>query len=189
MKLKFALACFAAAVSASAFAQTYNIDPNHTYPSFETDHFGISTFRGKFTKTKGSITLDRSTKTGTADIVIDTSSVDFGHAKLNEEAKSKNLFNVEQFPTATFKGKSVKFDGDSPVAVIGEFTLLGVTKPMTLKINKFKCFDNPFYKREVCGADASAEFNRADFGMTYGVPKFGAPEVKLAIQVEGIKAD
>jgi polyisoprenoid-binding protein YceI len=178
-----------AAASASAFAQTYTIDPGHTYPSFESDHMGISTFRGKFTKTKGSVTLDRATKTGTVDIVVDTSSIDFGHAKLNEAAKSKDLFNVEQFPTATYKGKSIKFDGDKPVAVDGEFTLLGVTRPLTLKINKFKCMDNPFYKREVCGADVSGEFDRTAYGMNYGVPKFSAPEIKLAIQVEAVKSE
>jgi polyisoprenoid-binding protein YceI len=87
--------------------QTYNIEPNHTYPSFEADHFGISTWRGKFDKTSGTIVLDRAAKTGSVDITIDTSSVDFGHAKMNEKARGKDLFDVAQYPTATFKGKSV----------------------------------------------------------------------------------
>jgi polyisoprenoid-binding protein YceI len=121
--------------------------------------------------------------------VVDTSSIDIGHAKLNEELKTKNFFNIEQFPTATYKGKSIKFDGDRPVAVEGELTLLGVTKPLTLKINKFKCYDNPFFKREVCGADVSGEFDRAAYGMSYGVPKFSAPETKLVIQVEAVKSE
>lgn len=174
--------------TAPAFAQTYNIEPNHTYPSFEADHMGISVWRGKFTKTSGKIVLDRAAKTGTVDIVIDTNSIDFGHAKMNEHAKDKDMFNVAQFPTATYKGTSIKFNGDTPVAVIGELTMLGVTKPVTLTINKFKCIDHPMFKKEACGADASAEFKRTDFGMTFGTPRF-APEVKLAIQVEAIKAD
>jgi polyisoprenoid-binding protein YceI len=189
MKSKLALLCLLAAGTISAFAQTYTIDPSHTYPSFEADHMGISVWRGKFDKNSGTVVLDRAAKTGTVDITIDTASVDFGHAKMNEHARGKDLFNVEQFPTATFKGKSVRFNGDTPVAVDGEFTLLGVTKPLTLTINKFKCVEHPMLKREVCGADASAQFNRADFGMTYGMNYGFSPIVKLAIQVEAIKAD
>lgn len=189
MKSKIALICLLAASATSAFAQTYNIDPNHTYPSFEADHMGISVWRGKFDKTTGTIVLDRAAKTGSVDITIDTSSIDFGHAKMNEHARSKDLFNVEKYPTATYKGKSIKFDGDKPVAVEGELTLLGVTKPVTLKIDKFKCIQHPMLKREVCGADAKAEFNRNDFGMTFGMNYGFSPDVKLAIQVEAIKAD
>jgi polyisoprenoid-binding protein YceI len=189
MTLKSTLALLAIAASTSALAQTYNIDPDHTYPSFESDHMGISILRGKFTKTSGTIKLDRAAKTGSIDVTIDTNSLDFGHAKLNAHAKGKDMFNTEKFPTATYKGKAIKFNGDTPAAVEGDLTLLGVTKPVTLTINKFKCITHPMLKREVCGADASAQFNRADFGMTYGVPAFTAPEIKLAISVEAVKAD
>lgn len=191
MQLKHIIAALFAigTVSAtSAFAQTYNIEPNHTYPSFEADHMGISLWRGKFKKTGGVVKLDRAAKTGTMDITIDANSLDFGHDKMNEHAKGKDMFNVAQFPTITYKGKSIKFEGDKPVAVEGDLTLLGVTKPVTLAINKFKCIEHPMFKKEVCGADASAEFKRTDFGLSYGTPRF-APEVKLAIQVEALKAD
>lgn len=189
--MKFSKLIIAAlAISAApAFAQTYNIEPGHTYPSFEADHMGISVWRGKFNKTSGKVVLDRAAKTGTVDITIDASSIDFGHEKMNEHAKSKDIFNVAQFPTATYKGTSIKFEGDTPVAVEGNFTLLGVTKPLTLKINKFKCIQHPMLKREVCGADASAEFKRTDFGLNYAIAYGFAPEVKLAIQVEAVKAD
>lgn len=188
MKLKFVVAALLAAGTASAFAQTYNIEPNHTYPSFEADHLGISVWRGKFTKTSGTVTLDRAAKTGALDIAIDANSLDFGHLKMNDHAKSPSMFNVEKFPTISYKSKSIQFDGDKPVAVDGELTLLGVTKPVKLAINKFKCIQHPMLKREVCGADATAEFKRTDFGLNYGTPMF-APEVKLAIQVEALKAD
>jgi polyisoprenoid-binding protein YceI len=181
MQLKHILAALLAISATSAFADTYNIEPNHTYPSFEADHMGISVWRGKFTKTSGTVNLDRAAKNGTVDITIDANSIDFGHAKLNEHAKTKDMFNVAQFPTITYKGKSVKFDGDKPVAVEGDLTMLGVTKPVTLIIDKFKCIQHPMLKREVCGADATAEFKRTDFGLNYGTPMF-APEVKLAIQ-------
>ena len=187
MKISHLIVAAVAASSAIAYAaDTYTIDPGHTYPSFEADHMGISVLRGKFNKTTGSITLDRAAKTGTIDIVIDANSLDFGHDKLNEHAKNADMFDVAKFPTATYKAKSIKFKGDVPASVDGELTLHGVTKPVTLTINKFKCIDHPMLKKEVCGADASAEFKRSDFGINYGLPRM-APEVKLAIQVEAVK--
>ena len=187
MKLKHLIIALVAAASGSAFAaDTYVIEPNHTYPSFEADHMGISLWRGKFTKTSGTIVLDRAAKTGSVDITVDTSSLDFGHEKLDAHVKSPDMLDVAKYPTATFKGKSIKFNGDTPVAVEGEFTLHGVTKPLTLTINKFKCIEHPMFKKEACGADASATFSRADYGIAYGTPRF-SPEVKLAIQVEAIK--
>ena len=172
-----------------AFAQTYNIDPGHTYPSFEADHLGLSFWRGKFTKTTGKVVLDKAAANGGAlEITIDANSIDFGHAKMSENARGKDMFNAEKFPTITYKSSALKFDGDKLVAVEGDMTLLGVTKAMPLKINHFKCMMHPMLKREVCGADASASFDRSDYGLSYGVPRF-APEVKLQIQVEAIRAD
>lgn len=189
MKIKLLIAALAAASASAAFAaDTYSIDPSHTYPSFEADHFGgLSVWRGKFTKTSGTITLDRAAKTGTVDIAIDPASIEFGMVKLDQHVKSPDMFDVAKYPTASYKSKSIRFRGDTPVAVDGELTLHGVTKPVTLAINKFKCIQHPMYKREVCGADASATFNRADFGIDYGVKMGFSPEVKLAIQVEAIK--
>jgi polyisoprenoid-binding protein YceI len=186
MKLSKLIALTLVASASHAFAQTYTIDPNHTFPSFETDHMGISIWRGKFDKTSGTVTLNKSAKTGSLNIVIDTSSVDVGMPDLNKHIKSKEFLDTAKFPTATYKADSFKFDGDKPVAVMGELTLMGVTKPVTLTINKFKCITHPMLKKEVCGADASAEFKRTDFGMTKYSPPFD-PVIKLAIQVEGIK--
>ncbi len=188
MKLSQLVAAVLVVCAAPAFADTYTVMPDHTYPSFEADHFGgLSVWRGKFNKSSGKITLDKAAKTGAMDITIDTTSIDFGHEKMNGHAKSAEMFNVEKFPTATYKGTAVKFNGDTPVSVQGEFTLMGVTKPLTLTINKFKCIMHPMLKKEVCGADASAEFKRTDFGLNYGIAYGFAPEVKLLIQVEAVK--
>jgi polyisoprenoid-binding protein YceI len=189
MKLSQFIAAALVVSAAPAFAQTYNIEPGHTYPSFEADHMGISVWRGKFNKSSGKVVLDRAAKTGTMEITIDINSINFGHEKMNEHAKSKDMFNAAQFPTAVYKGSSIKFDGDKPVSVQGELTMMGVTKPLTLNINKFKCIMHPMFKKEACGADATAEFKRSDFGLNYGIDWGFAPEVKLAIQVEAIKAD
>jgi polyisoprenoid-binding protein YceI len=188
MKLQILIATLLAASTTSAIAATYNIDPTHTYPSFEADHMGLSVWRGKFDKTSGTVTMDRAAKTGALDIAIDPASIDFGFDKMNTHAKGTDMFNVEKFPTITYKSKSFKFDGENLVGVDGELTMLGVTKPVALKVDKFKCIMHPRYKREVCGANAVAEFKRSDFGLNYGLPNF-SPEVKLAIQIEAIKAD
>ena len=167
---------------------TYQIDPDHTYPSFETDHFGgMSVWRGKFDKTSGTIVLDKEKGTGTLDITVDTSSIDFGHPKLNEHTKSAEMLEIEKYPTATYKGTLTGFKNGVPTAVDGQFTLHGVTHPLKLTINQFKCMTYPD-KKEHCGADASGTFNRADYGISYG-DKYGFKmDVKLAIQVEGARA-
>lgn len=183
---KAVIGFFIAAVAPALSAQTYNIEPNHTYPSFEANHMGISTWRGKFTKTSGKVTLDRANKTGNLDIAIDAASIDFGHQKMNEHAKNEDFFNVAKFPTITYRGNAIKYKGDTPATVEGDLTLLGVTKPVVLTINSFKCIDHPMLKREVCGADASGSFKRSDFGMSYGLPRH-SDEVKLQIQVEAVK--
>lgn len=175
------------AVTAFAAPATYKINPGHTYPSFEADHMGgLSILRGKFNSSSGSVTLDKEAKTGTVEITIDTTSLDFGHDKLNEHAKSEaTMFDVAKYPTATYKGKLSKWEGNKPTEVQGELTLHGVTKPVTLKINQFLCKTSPMTKKEVCGADASTTINRSDFGISFGVANFGfKPEVKLLIEVE-----
>jgi polyisoprenoid-binding protein YceI len=176
-------------VANCASAQVYNIDPSHTYPSFEADHMGLSIWRGKFTKSSGKIILDRQSNTGgSVEISIDASTVDFGHAKMNEKARSAEIFNVAKYPTIIYKSTSLKYEGDKLVAVEGEMTMLGITKPLLLTLTHFKCLIHPLNKREVCGADAHGRFDRSDFGMDIGLPRF-SPEIKLAIQVEGVRAD
>ncbi|MGN6390209.1 MAG: YceI family protein [Burkholderiaceae bacterium] len=187
----FALAAGAAPLASaatSASTSTYTVDPSHTYPSFEADHRGLSIFRGKFDKTSGTVTLDRAAGTGAVDIVIDAASVDFGNAKMNEHARGDEMFNVAKYPTITYRAKSMTFKDGRPATIDGELTMLGVTKPVKLTVDKFACDIHPMLKREVCGADAKGEFNRADFGMTVGLPKF-SPETRLAIQIEAIKTE
>ncbi len=172
------------ALPALAAPVNYSIDPAHTYPSFKAPHMGISFWRGKFNKSSGKLVLDQDAKTGTVDISIDATSVDFGHDKMNEHAMGEDFFNAKKYPTITYKG-TIKLDGDKG-EVDGQLTLLGVTKPVKLKIESFRCIQHPFYKKEVCGADAEGEFNRADFGMTKAADgELG--KVKLQIQVEALK--
>ena len=178
------------AVSALAAPVTYKIDPGHTYPAVEADHMGgVSKWRGKFNSSSGTFTLDKEAKSGTVDLTIDVASLDFGNDKLNEHAlKEPAMFDVAKFPTATYKGKVSKWGANGPEEVTGDLTLHGVTKPVTLKLNSFLCKQNPMSKKEVCGADAEATFNRGDFGVNYALQMGFKPEVKLLISVEGSPA-
>jgi polyisoprenoid-binding protein YceI len=188
---RIVLASMAALLGASAYAApvTYTLDPNHTYPSFEADHFGgLSVWRGKFNSSSGKVVLDKDAKAGSIDVTVDMSSVNFGQPKLDEHAKSAEMFDTAKFPTATYSGKFTKFDGAAPTEAQGTLTMHGVTKPVTLVIDSFKCMQNPMSKKEVCGANATATINRADFGVNFG-EKFGfKQDVKLQIQVEGSPA-
>ena len=192
--IRLALCAFAGTVTAAAFAApvTYNVDAEHTYPSFEADHFGgMSVWRGKFNSNSGTVVLDREAKTGTVDIKIDTGSIDFGLEKLHTHVKGADpgMLDVVKYPTATYKGKLAKFVDGAPTEVQGELTLHGVTKPVTLTIRSFKCMALPMKKKEFCGADAVGSFNRADFGVDWGKAFGFGMDVKLAIQVEAFKAD
>jgi len=191
MKHNYTLLLLALAVtSATAASTTYNVDPDHTHPSFEVDHFGgLSTWRGTFKKTNGTVQIDTAAKTGTVDVVIDTATIDFAHDKLNEHVSSPEMLDVAKYPNAEYKGNFVEFANGAPKTISGELTLHGITKPVKLTINSFKCFENPLIKKQVCGADASGTFSRADFGVNYGQQYGFKQDVLLRIQVEGIKSN
>ena len=188
-QLMITAAALAASLSFPAFADvaTYKLDSSHTYPSFEADHFGgLSVWRGKFDKSQGAVTLDRAAKTGTVNVTTDIASVSTGNTKLDEHLQSAEFFNAAKYPEATYTG-TIKFDGNKPAEIVSNLTLHGVTKPLTLKIDSFKCIQHPMLKREVCGVDAAGEFDRADFGVDYGKSYGFKTATKLEISAEGIK--
>jgi polyisoprenoid-binding protein YceI len=181
------------AVASAAFAApvTYDVDPEHTYPSFEADHMGgMSVWRGKINKTSGKIVLDREAGSGTVDVTIDMTTIDFGLDKINEHVKGADagMLNVAKFPTARFTGNLAAFKNGAPTQVQGELTLHGVTKPVTLAIKSFMCKPHPMKKKEFCGADAETTINRDDFGVGFGKAFGFKMDVKLAIQVEAFIA-
>ena len=167
-------------------ADFYTIDPRHTHPSYEINHFGWSTQRGRFDNVTGTINLDRAAKTGSVDVSIDVSSVSTGVGKLDEHLRSEDFFNVAKYPTITFRATKIAFSGDTPASVPGEITILGVTRPATLTITHFGCGLHPMLKKDVCGAEASTSIKRSEFGMTKYVPALG-DDVKLLINVEAFK--
>ncbi len=165
---------------------TYAVDPKHTYAVFEIDHLGLSTARGTFDRTSGTIMLDTERKIGQIDIVIDTASIDTGLAKRDEHLRAPEFFNVDQYPTMTFASNTVVFDGVRPVRADGQLTMLGRTLPVSLQITRFACGEHPIHKKPACGADAETRIRRSNWGMTTYVPTIG-DEVTIHIGVEAFR--
>jgi polyisoprenoid-binding protein YceI len=171
----------------AAAQETYTIDPVHSQPIFEARHMGFSQQRGSFAKSTGKITLDRAAKTGTVEIVIDTTSIRTYDSRLDEQMKSENFFNAAKYPTLTFKGNNVVFAGDRVVQVDGDLTMLGVTRPVSLKVENFVCGEHPMNKKPMCGAEATTTIMRSEWGMKYALPKAVSDEIKLTIPIEAYK--
>lgn len=172
--------------AASAAPEAFTIDSAHTYPMFEASHFGISVQRGRFDKTTGKIVLDREAKAGSIDITIDTTSINMGFEDWNKHMRGEDFFNVEKFPVITFKSNKLIFEGDKIVGAQGDFTLLGVTKPLRLKVSNFACTQHPMLKKLYCGAEVTTDIKRSDFGMKIGIPAVG-DDIRLIAPVEVLK--
>jgi len=187
MKKMIALA-LAATASAAVFAapETYVIDGMHTMPRFEYNHMGFSEQLSRFDKTTGTITIDRAAKTGSIDVTIDAKSVDTGSSLFNEHIQGEDFLDTAKYPTITFKSSSVKFNGDSVASVDGSLTIKGVTKPVTLNVQSFKCMPHPMLKKDACGATATATIKRSDFNAGKYAPLVG-DDVTLTIPVESVK--
>ena len=171
------------AVNAQSGLVSYTVDSAATVANWSIPFLGVTTLQGRFERTMGKVSLDRSNEKGSIEIAIDTASVNAGNRKFEEHLRGKDFFHVEQFPVMIFKGQISRFDGDSPAEVEGELTLLGVVRPVTLKIANFRCQAPTHLSRDVCAAQATTSIDRTQFGMTYGVG-FSGRQVDLAIQIE-----
>ncbi|MGC2520748.1 MAG: YceI family protein [Burkholderiales bacterium] len=195
---KFAIGLTLAALPLAVMAapETYSLDPQHTFPHFEVAHLGgMSHLRGRFDRTAGKFTIDRAAKIASIELTVQTESVSSGFSnpagtiyKISRDdlLRSPDNFNVVEFPTMTYKSTSVKFDGDNPATIEGNLTLVGVTRPLTLHVENWKCGPNPFSKKEMCGGNAAGTIKRSDFGMKFAPPAI-SDEVKLWIEVEAYK--
>ncbi|WP_297456295.1 YceI family protein [Ferrovum sp.] len=172
--------------SVQAAMDTYVTDPHHTFARFSYNHLGFSTQLSRFDKVSGTIMLDTVARKGAADITIDTRSVSTGSDHFNEHIQEADFLDTEKFPTATFKGDSVKFTGDTPTEIDGILTLKGISHPVALKITSFKCMLHPLLHKDACGGDAETHVKRSDFGMSKYVPYVG-DDVTITVSVEAIK--
>jgi len=172
--------------AATAAPETFVIDGAHTFPRFSYSHFGFSTQLSRFNKTSGKIVLDKEAKTGSVDVVIDTKSVDTGFDIFNGHIQGEDFLSTEQYPTATFKSTKVRFEGDKPVAVDGNLTIKGVTKPVTLALTSFILQPHPMMKKDAIGANATTKISRTEFNAGKYAPNVG-DEVTIDLAVEAIK--
>lgn len=177
-----------AMVSGSVIAaESYQIDPFHTYPNFKINHLGFSSMFGRFDKTEGQLTIDWEKKTGTVDIVIDADSISTGMKKRDDHLRSPDFLNTAEFPEITYKSTKVTINDDKSAKVDGNLTLMGTTKPVTLHVERINCGDHPMRQGTyVCGFDATASLKRSDFGVTYALPAVG-DEMDLFVEVEAIR--
>lgn len=170
----------------TAAADTYQLDPSHTFVHWEVLHMGTSTSRGRFDKIDGSITFDRSAATLDLGFTVDTRAISTGSAAFDGVLRGAQLLDAEQHPTAWFVARRATFEGEVPRQIHGEITLRGQSQPLTLTARRWKCGLNLLFRREVCGGDFEATLSRSSFGMTLAAGLV-SDDVKLLIQVEAIK--
>ena len=180
------LVSFAAASPALAAPEVYNVEGTHTFPRFSYSHFGLSTQLSKFDKTTGTVTLDKVAKTGAVDITIDMTSVNTGFDVFNGHIQGEDFLDTAKYPTATFKSTKVTFEGDKPVAIDGNLTIKGVTKPVTLKVTHFVNMPHPMLKKDAIGANATTTIKRTELNAGKYAPNVG-DEVTITVSLEAIK--
>jgi polyisoprenoid-binding protein YceI len=166
----------------------FTVDPYHTFANFEYDHFGLSTGRGRFDKTEGTITIAKGARTAVVDITIQVASVNTGVALLDSRLKSPAFFDAEKYPTIRFRSDDFRFTGDALTEVAGTLTIKDVTKPVTLKVKRAACKEerNPTLKYPACGADAVLTINRSDYNVGAFAPLV-SDKIEIAITVEALK--
>jgi polyisoprenoid-binding protein YceI len=193
MKSTLAAMALALPLASHAAVESYPIDSLHSYPNFSVEHFGLSQMHGRFDRMTGKFSFDRAAKTGAVELTIAAASISTGDSvkgsrpqARDDHLRAADFFNAAEFPNLSFKSTKVTFNGDLPSAVEGNFTMLGVTKPVSLSFERFKCGQNPFNKKDRCGGNAVGKLKRSDFGMKYGIGPMG-DEITLNISFEGDK--
>lgn len=181
-----AAAMFAATPLAAA--DRYDFDKAHTSILYFVEHMGLSEMQGEFHAFDGELLIDPADLAkSSVRVSIDVASVDMDVDKLNEHLKAKDFFDAANQPKLSFTSTKVEIKGENALAVTGDLTLLGVTKPVTLAVTLRKVDAHPFTKRPAIGIHAEGTIKRSDFGMTYGIPNIG-DTVKIRIDSETIQA-
>ena len=177
----------------AASADTWQIDPVHTTVGFSVRHMTISTVRGQFNKVAGTITAnDNDPATAAIEATIDTASIDTHSPDRDSDLKSANFLDVAKYPTMTFKSKKIEAAGPGKYNVVGDLTLHGVTKEVTLAVEATGAPIKDPWGNMRAGATATTTINRKDFGLTWNkmIEAGGAvvgDAVAVEIDVEAVK--
>lgn len=170
----------------------FQLDPEHTGITFFVNHLGFSDTAGMFLESEGSFVYDEDTQAlSDLEVVVKTESVFTGHERRDEHLRNADFLNVEAFPEMTFVGTSVEPLGENEGTVTGDFTLLGVTRPVTFEVRLNKTGQYPFGDEHYAlGVDAIGTIQRSDFGMTYAVdPPLVGDEIEIRIGLEAIRVE
>jgi polyisoprenoid-binding protein YceI len=182
---KLILAITLGSLGIAAQADTFKIDPVHSSVVFSVMHLGVSNFHGRFNDIKGTVVLDKADPSkSSVDLTIPVESVDTKNEKRDQHLKSPDFFNAKQFPVMTFKSKKVEGSGDA-FTVTGDFTLHGVTKPLTLEVKKVG--EGKGMEGEIrAGGETHFTIKRSDHGMSFMQGPLG-DEINIVVSLEGIK--
>ncbi len=161
------------------------LDASHTYPSFWVSHLGFSLMHGRFNQTAGYIEMNGD-KPVALDVVIQSDSIDTGHAKRDSHLRGKEFFNTTAFPTLHYRSKRIIRHDKTTATVEGELTLLGITKPVVLNVDSIACGTHPLNQKYTCGFGASASLKRSAFGMKAHLPAVG-DDIKIRIEGEAAR--
>ena len=171
---------------AQAAPEKFAIEATHTQAVFIVNHLGFSMPMGIFRTTAGSFVFDaEKPENSSVEATISTASIDMGTEAWDTHMKSADFFNVEKFPSMTFKSTLVTPTGEKTGQITGDLTILGVTKPVTLDVTFVGSGIHPYSKKNTAGFTATTHIKRSDFGMGYGLPAVG-DDVEIRLNVEGI---
>jgi len=183
-----------ASFAAPALATDWQIDPSHTTAEFTVKHMMVTNVKGQFGKVTGSVkTDDKDVTKGTIEATIDATSIDTREPKRDAHLKSGDFFDVEKFPTLTFKSTKIQKAGNNKLKVSGDLTIHGVTKPVTLAVEMgTKDYKDPFQGMIHRGATATTTINRKDFGLVWNKPLEAGgimvgEDVSITVDVELVK--
>lgn len=182
-----------AIVPAFAGAATWQIDPDHAFIEFKVRHLMVSSVKGNFTKVVGTVEADEANLAkAMASVTIDTTSIDTNNAKRDEHLRSPDFLDVAKFPTMTFASKQVFVDGGKVSKVIGDLTIRGITREVTVAVTDFTPAIKDPWGLLRRGATATATINRKDFGLTWNKTLEAGgvvvgDEVKIAVDIELIQ--
>jgi len=188
IRLLCLMATFGLVCGPAFSGEKYVFDELHSIPQFEFSHLGVTTQTGRFDKAKGVIYIDFARHRGSVYYEIDAASLNMGYGTETSDSAGYRLFNVSSFPTITFKSGKLIFNSNNEItSAVGKLTLLGISKPLTVTVNNFKCAVNPINKRKTCACDVRATLMRTDFGMIQYIPGI-SDLIVINVPVEAYKS-
>lgn len=176
-------------VSLPALAAPYEIDTSHASATFSVKHLGVSNVNGTLGPVTGTVDLDSTDASKPAiEATIDVKAIDTKWAKRDDHLRSPDFFDVEKFPSITFKSTKVQKVSKTKLKVTGDLTMHGITKPVTLEAEVSPEVANPFSGNKTRAVTATGKLIRQDWDLKWQAPaeavKVVGDEVKITLELE-----